>query len=444
MLRQHRLQACLNAILGCLSVGLDFAFIATTKQTIDIATHKTAGSLSLTATWLVVILLIQLCIAFSSKWIRAILGTKAQNTMQLTYFARLLHSDWKSMNQHHSGDILNRLERDVQDISYTVTETFPSLVAVLFRLVGAFFFLFSMDAALASLAILIIPLFTVLSKVYMKKMRRLTRDIRNTDSQVQSILQETIQHRMVIQTLEQQPTMLNRLTSIHKHLEKQIRTRTRFSASSSTVLNIGFTACYLITFIWGVFRLEAGTISYGMMIAFIQLVGQIQGPFRDMSRFIPIFINVFTAGERLMELEEIPLEKENGRQVFTQAAGIRFTDVTYAYDINGRHILDHFSYDFKPGSRTAIIGETGAGKTTLIRLMLSLIHPQSGQVAVYDGEKEVSCNAGTRANFIYVPQGNTLFSGTIRDNLLLGNPEADEREMKEALHNACADFVMVQ
>ena len=442
MLRQHRLQACLNAILGCLSVGLDFAFIATTKQTIDIATHKTAGSLSLTATWLVVILLIQLCIAFSSKWIRAILGTKAQNTMQRTYFARLLHSDWKSMNQHHSGDILNRLERDVQDISYTVTETFPSLVAVLFRLVGAFFFLFSMDAALASLAILIIPLFTVLSKVYMKKMRRLTRDIRNTDSQVQSILQETIQHRMVIQTLEQQPTMLNRLTSIHKHLEKQIRTRTRFSASSSTVLNIGFTACYLITFIWGVFRLEAGTISYGMMIAFIQLVGQIQGPFRDMSRFIPIFINVFTAGERLMKLEEIPLEKENGRQVFTQAAGIRFTDVTYAYDINGRHILDHFSYDFKPGSRTAIIGETGAGKTTLIRLMLSLIHPQSGQVAVYDGEKEVSCNAGTRANFIYVPQGNTLFSGTIRDNLLLGNPEADEREMKEALHNACADFVM--
>ena len=167
MLRQHRLQACLNAILGCLSVGLDFAFIAITKQTIDIATHKTAGSLSLTATGLVVILLIQLCIAFSSKWIRAILGTKAQNTMQRTYFARLLHSDWKSMNQHHSGDILNRLERDVQDISYTVTETFPSLVAVLFRLVGAFFFLFSMDAALASLAILIIPLFTVLSKVYM-------------------------------------------------------------------------------------------------------------------------------------------------------------------------------------------------------------------------------------------------------------------------------------
>lgn len=441
MLSHHRLQACLNTILGCITVGLDFAFIAATKQAIDIATHKAGGSLLFASSMLVVILFCELLIGFSSKWIRATLGIKAQNLMQRTYFSRLLHSEWKEMNTHHSGDILNRLERDVQDISYTVTETIPSILSVSIRLIGAFIFLFSMDATLACFAILIIPVFTILSKLYMRKMRKLTREIRQTDSRIQSVLQETIQHRMVVQTLEQQSAMTEKLAQIHTHLQNQVKTRTRFSATSSTVLNAGFIACYLFTFIWGVYRLEAGAISYGMMIAFIQLVGQIQGPFRDFSRFIPIFINAFTAGERLMELEEIPLEKETARKTFTDTPGIRLKDVSYAYTPDSPFIIDHLSFDFKPGSRTAIVGETGAGKTTLIRLMLSLIHPTTGEITIYSHSGEVDCNAGTRANFIYVPQGNTLFSGTIRDNLLLGNPQADESQMKAALQDACADFV---
>lgn len=442
ILSRHRLQACLNTVLGCLTVALDFTFIAATKQAIDIATHKINGSLLLASILLVIILLGELLIGFFSKWIRATLGTKAQNLMQRTYFSRLLHSEWKDMNAHHSGDILNRLERDVQDISHTVTETIPSILSVSLRLVGAFFFLFSMDATLACFAILIIPLFTILSKVYMRKMRKLTREIRQTDSRIQSILQETIQHRMVVQTLEQQDTMSDKLQDVHAHLQNQVKTRTRFSATSSTVLNGGFIACYLFTFIWGVYRLESGTISYGMMIAFIQLVGQIQGPFRDFSRFIPILINAFTAGERLMELEEIPLEKDTAHKTLTGILGIRFKNVSYAYTPDSRLILEHLSFDFKPGSRTAIIGETGAGKTTLVRLMLSLIHPTNGEITIYGDNEEVQCTAGTRANFIYVPQGNTLFSGTIRDNLLLGNPQADESQMKAALQDACADFVL--
>lgn len=441
LLRRHRLQASLNTLLGCLSVGFDFAFIAATKEAIDIATHRTEGSLLYACSLLIAILLCQLCIGFSSKWIRSTLGIKAQNLMQQNYFGRLLHSEWQVMNNRHSGDIINRLERDVQDIGTTVTETIPSTFAVGVRLVGAFIFLFTMDITLACTAILIIPLFTILSRLYMQKMRRLTRDIRTTDSKVQSILQETIQHRMVIQTLEQQSTMSNRLANLHCHLQQQVRKRTKFSATSATVLNSGFAACYLFTFIWSVYRLEAGTISYGMMIAFIQLVGQIQGPFRELSRFIPILINAFTAGERLMELEEIPLEKNMERLCFNQAPGIRFSEVTYSYTPESRKILNNFSFDFSPGSRTAIVGETGVGKTTLVRLMLALIRPQSGTITLYDNSRQADCNAGTRTNFIYVPQGNTLFSGSIRDNLLLGNPMATDEEMQKVLKTACADFV---
>lgn len=442
ILRQHKLQVGLNLFLGISLVALDFLFIGVTKWTIDIATYKTSGSIPLAAACLVGILCCQLCCSFASRWVKAILGVKAQNQMQQFFFQHILHSEWQERNRSHSGDILNRLERDVRDVIHTVTETFPSVIVVIVRLAGAFLFLYAMDATLACLAIAIIPFFILLSKIYMKRMRRLTRDIRQTDSKVQSILQETIQQQLVVQTLEQQPTMIHRLKAIQQHLHGQVKTRTRFSSVSSALLSLGFMTCYLIAFLWGATRLHEGTITYGMMLAFIQLVGQIQSPFRDLTRFIPTMVNALTAGERLMQLNEIPLEKSTASMLETgQTPGIRFQDVTYAYTPESRHILQNFTYDFPPGSHTAVTGETGAGKTTLIRLMLALLHPASGQISIYNGTQQSECNAGTRSQFTYVPQGNTLFSGTIRSNLQLGNAQATEEEMKAALTDACADFV---
>ena len=236
------------------------------------------------------------------------------------------------------------------------------MIAVLIRLCGAFLFLYSMDASLACMTVAIIPLFILLSKLYMKKMRRLTREVRDTDSRIQSILQETIQHQMVVQTLEQQPAMVRRLDQAQSHLRGQVKTRTRFSSASAALLSAGFMACYLVAFLWGANRLYDGTITYGMMIAFIQLVGQIQGPFRDMTRFIPIFVNAFTAGERLLQLEEIPLEEKRASAAFPSIPGVRFSHVSFSYSQEGRIILQDFSHDFPPGSHTAVVGETGAEK----------------------------------------------------------------------------------
>lgn len=441
ILRCHRMQACINTLLGCLTVALDFAFIAATKWTIDIATHKADGKVLVAGILLTSILLGILCTNFTLRWVRAILGIKAQNHMQRVFFARLLHGDWQEMNRHHSGDILNRLEHDVTDIVNAVTETVPSFITVCIRLVGAFVFLYIMDAALACLTIVLLPLFIGLSKLYVRKMRSLTRDIRQTDSRIQSILQETVQHRMVIQTLEQQTGMVDKLDGVQQHLREQIRRRTKFSTISSSTLSLGFMGCYLITFLWGAARLHEGTITYGMMIAFIQLIGQIQSPFRDMTRFIPVLVGAFTASERLMELEEIPLEEDTEREELSSVPGVRLRNVTYRYAPESRLILNRLTFDFPPGSRTAIVGETGAGKTTLVRLLLSLVRPTEGQIELYDGERTAPCNAGMRSHFVYVPQGNTLLSGTIRDNLRLGNPAADEAAMRHALTEACADFV---
>ncbi len=437
-----RLQTTLNAIIGIISVGLDFAFIWTTKLCIDIATGRATDVSLRTASFvLIAIMVCNISIGFTRRWISALLGVRSQNHMQLRLFHRLLANEWNGRESRHSGDVLNRLVRDVKDVTDVITETLPSALSVTTRFIGAFLFLYSMDSKLALLIISIVPVFIFVSKYYVRKMRAITRDVRDTESKIQSILQESIQHRIILKTLERIGTMTERLDHTQQHLRRQVRHRTLFSSVSGTLISTGFATGYLITFLWGVTRLHEGTITYGMMLAFIQLVGQIQGPFRDMTKFIPIIISAFTAGERLMELEEAPVEQQGDPIKFADGAGLRMTHVSFRYDERERYILRDFSFDFPPGSSTAILGETGAGKTTLIRLILALLKPTEGKVEMYS-DSSLSVSPLTRCNLVYVPQDNTLFSGTIRDNLLLGNPDATDDQMREALRTACADFVL--
>lgn len=439
--RGIRMKSIVNVILGLLVVGMDFAFIWATKMTIDTATGQDDRPLWVGCALLVGIGLVNIGISFVRRWTSAILGVKSQNLMQLRAFSRLMHSVWTGKEQFHSGDVMNRLIRDANEITSVITDTLPAAICVSVRLLLAFLYLFHFDSWLAMVVLVLAPAFFLLSKVYIRKMRSLSREIRTTDSRIHSILQESIQHRMVLKTLEQTGGMVERLERTQEHLHGQVRHRTLFSSFSNLTVNFGFTAGYLLTFIWGVYRMEAGTITYGTMLAFIQLVGQIQGPFRDMTRFVPAIVGALTAAERMEQLEQTPMEESVSQKLFQHGAGIRFSNVTYRYNDGHRNVLDNFSFDFVPGSTTAILGETGAGKTTLIRMVLALLSPTRGKVEFYDATTSVAASPDTRCNLVYVPQGNTLLSGTIRDNLLLGNPDATDEDLHQALRMACADFV---
>ena len=440
--RGNQLQAILNASIGLLSVGVSLGHVWAMKRAIDVASGTVEGNLYWAVGVMAVLILLDFALNIAGTWVRNILGIKAQNRMQQRMLDRLLRAEWKGRNHHHSADILNRLEFDVNNVVNFLTETIPSTLSVLAMFIGAFLYLFSMDKVLAVIVIGIFPMFLAVSKIYVGQMRHLTRQVRDSDSKVQSVLQETIQHRMLIKTLESDSAMVERLGNTQNELRHRVVRRTKFSVFSNMVVNFGFAFGYLVAFLWAAIRMSAHTLSFGGMTAFLQLVNRIQGPARNLTKLVPAFVSVFTAAERLMELEEDPLE-EQGTPIYIKApCGIRLQNVGYAYeDGGGDKVIDGLSFDFKPGSCTAILGETGAGKTTLVRMILALVQPQDGKIEIYHGSTHQALSPLHRCNFVYVPQGNTLMSGTIRENLRLGKLDATDEEMLEALHTSCADFV---
>lgn len=437
----NRLQAILNAVIGLMGVMVSLASVWAVQRAIDIASGVHGGSIYWAVAVMALFIICDFALNVSRIWIKNILGIRAQNRMQQKMLDRLLRSEWRGKERYHSGDVINRLEFDVNTVVTFLTETLPNTLSTVALFLGAFLYLFNMDVALACITVAVLPFFVLISRVYVHQMRRFTRRVRNSDSRVQSILTETVQHRMLIKTLESSDAMVHKLDATQTVLRSHVKRRTKFSVISNLVLNAGFSLGYLVAFLWSALRLYQHAITFGGMTAFLQLVYRIQGPARDLTRLAPAFVGVFTAAERLMELEESP-EEEQGESIPLQApCGIRLDDISYIYDDGEDRVIDHLTFDFRPGSCTAILGETGAGKTTLVRLLLSLVRPTEGNIYLYNQRDEYRLSSLMRCNFVYVPQGNTLLSGSIRENLQFGNSKATEEEMHQALEQACASFV---
>ena len=262
------------------------------KRAIDVASGSIEGSIYWAVALMGGLVLIDFAINISSVWIRNVLGVKAQNRMQQYMLDRILRSEWNGRERRHSGDV-------VSNVVTFITETLPNTLSVVLLFFGAFAYLFTLDRLLAVITVALLPLFVVLSKVYVRRMRHLTRQVRNSDSQVQSVLQETIQHRVLIKTLESDDAMVGKLESTQSQLRRNVIQRTRFSLLSNFILNFGFSLTYLIAFLWAAVRMSMHTLSFGGMTAYLQLVNRIQSPARNLSRIVPAFVSVFTAAERL-------------------------------------------------------------------------------------------------------------------------------------------------
>ena len=436
-----RLRIAHRATCGILHVGVSLLFIWVSKHIIDIATGQAVGSFSSYALLLISCVIMQLLLSASIRRIEELSFIDLNNKLRQQLFNHVMISRWMGRDGIHTGDILNRIERDVSSIADLLCRIIPSVLITLVRLTAAFAFLLYLDIRLAAVLFFIMPIALLISKSYVKKMRKLSKDIRNTDSRLQSFLQENIQHRTLISSLERTNEASKNLDSLQDGLYNQIKQRTNFSIFSRSMVQLGFASGYTTAFLWGAMGLINGSISFGTVTAFLQLVNQVQRPIVELGNYIPSFIQGYIAIERLDELTSLEIEEQGTPIKLEGKPGVRIENVSFSYTENEQNIIQNFSHDFTPGSLTAIIGETGVGKSTLMRLLLALLLPDNGKVIFYNNEREVSASPLTRCNIVYVPQGNTLLSGSIRDNLLLGKPDATEDELRQALHIAVADFV---
>lgn len=434
--------ALLASMLANLAgVGASLLFVYICKTLIDIATGNSGRDLAGWSLAMVATMAAQTLFSLLRTRLAAQTDIRIKNNLRMQIFSRLICAYHGSRGERHSGDITNRLEEDVRVVSECLSNSLPALLSATVQFIAAFCFLMALNNTLAWSVVGIMPLAIILSKIFFRKLRRLTRDIRDTDSLVQSHLQENLQHATLIQTLEQEGRASSGLDRLQSGLYDSVMRRTRFTIVSRTVISLAFAAGYATAFLWGVNGLLAGAVTFGTMTAFLQLVGQIQRPVLELSSYIPSAIHAAASADRLMEIEGDESCAASEPVHLGSPAGIRMEHVSFAYPDGTRKVIDDFSHDFRPGSRTAIVGETGAGKSTLIRLILALLRPQSGSIVIYGPRSSAEVSAATRCNLTYVPQGNSLLSGTMRDNLLLGDPEADEARMKEALRIAAADFV---
>ena len=435
-----------SCLIGVVRIAASMGFVWVCKALVDIATGDSSEPLGLHVGIMIGIMLVQVLSSVAYGWWEGMLVTRTQNSFRANVFGHVLWSEWNGREAFHSGDMVNRLEEDTGVVVDLLCTRVPDFIVTLVQLLAASCFLFALEPQLLWVLLILMPVAVIGSKMFFKTIRKLTALIRAKDSEIQGHMQENLQQRVLVKTLGCEDTVLEKLDTMQDDVMSNTIKRLNYNAGARGFLRIGFMAGYAAAFLWGVFGIKSGAVTFGMMTAFLQLVGQVQRPIADISRHIPAFIHSLTSVERILELTELPLEAEGEDILFTDAPGIRMEDVTFAYTdvpegMKPLPVLEHFSYDFKPSTVTAIMGVTGAGKSTLTRLVLALLRPASGSVTLYSGGRSVPAGPATRCNFRYVPQGNSLMSGTVRENLLLANPSATEAEMREALHLAVADFV---
>ena len=359
-------------------------------------------------------------------------------------FRNLLGGNYETVSAYHTGELMNRLNNDVRIVDEGILATLPGIASLVIRLVAVLAVLFVLDSRLTAV-LLVLGFFIVLvTGLLRKRLKTMHKQVSEAEGQVSGFLQEALENLMLVQAMGVEAEVEHRAEQklqIRYGLQRKRRTVTLFANSAVSVMGYGSAFAALV---WCAFGILNGTMTFGDLTAITQLVSQLQAPFVNLSGFIPKYIAMTAACERLMELElETPAVTDaDGTALYAEMKQLCADALTFSYDRD--RVLQESSFSLPKGAFAAIVGPSGVGKSTLLKLMLGIFAPQSGTLTVDCGDRTVQLDRTTRGLFAYVPQGNLLFSGTLRENLLLTKPDASEQELQRAVSLSCLDAVIAQ
>lgn len=427
--------------IGMLSVVVSLSSVWLSKWIVDVVTGADVGDwrwlgIAFMATLGLSALLRLAGISLTNKT-----AVKVGNSLRLRIFSHLLYTRWQNLKGLHSGDMLTRIIKDTDDIVQLLVVSVPNVLINALQLVASLVMLYIFDATLAIMLGLGMPVVLLFSRIFYKRMLGYSREIKDTESRINTHIQETLSNQTVVRTFERQEQEINRLGFIQAQLYNQVRRRVGLTIYGNIMVNAAFSGGYAVSFLWGAWSLLRGTITFGTMTSFLQLVARIQRPMSELMSILPSMITAKAAIDRLVNVLEYQTEHRHRATLFKGELRLRAKNISFRYEEGSPNIYEHFNLNLSSGQMVAVMGRTGAGKTTLLRLLLGLVTPQKGEMSIENNERHERLSEATRNNFVYVPQGNSLLSGTIRENLLVGDYTADERKLRQVLYMASADFV---
>lgn len=442
-IRRYRAVVGIHILLGILGTALSLLSSVAMKTLIDVVTGFQTGAIFTAAAWMAGMLLGSAGMQALSSRIAAVINIRVQNGIQAEVYDRMLRTDWASLEQFRSGDLLNRLNTDVTSVSGGVTGLLPSFVTAAVQFLGSLMIILCYDPVMALIALIGAPLSVLCSRTLVRRMRSYNRRMKDISSEVMSFHEDSLRNLTSIKAFGIMDGFRDRMCAMQGKYRETYLDYNRFSVIAGFVMSIVGLLVSAGCFGWGVYRLWTHAISYGAMMMFLQLTTMLRSAFSSLIGLVPTAISITTSAGRLMAIADLP-EEPGARETapVPDACTVELRDVTFAYP-GGEPVLEHVDFRARPGEVVALTGASGEGKTTMIRLMLGLVRPESGSVRLIGADGQcLPVSAATRAAFSYVPQGNTVFAGTIADNLRMVRPEATDAELIAALETACAyDFV---
>lgn len=420
-------------VLVTITAYTNVQFSLASRSLIDIATGQADGSLKKSAVILCALLIFQLVLQI--LYIRIHVSVSGKLTMRIRseLFYKMLSKDYSEVSKYHSGEILNRLVSDVSLLSEKSTEIIPNVFALLSTIIFSFVALYQLDKSFALFCLCFGPVILLAAYIYKKKIKTLHIKCRESDGRVRSHLQETVQNFIVVKAFAKETLMRKKSEKLQYENYCLNIKRSLIGIISNVLFFLAMTVGYYATLGWGVYRLSVGTITFGTVMAMLSLVDQIQSPFREVASLFPQLYMVLASTERLIELDN--LKDDNPSTVLTQEdidnfKEIVFEDVHFSY--GNVEVLQGINLTVGKGEMIALCGMSGAGKSTFSKILLSVIKAQSGKAVLRTADKDIEFSSGTRKLFSYVPQGNLILSGTIRENITFFDEKPDEEKIIRA------------
>lgn len=358
-------------------------------------------------------------------------------------FEAVIGAQWLELTERHSGDIVNRMTSDVDRTVSGMTGVVPALVVNGVRFIASFILMFYYDPVVAGLALIMGPMLLFSSRFFTSRLREYSLKSQQVFGENQSFIQEAVQNVLIIKTFSLKKKFSKDMQKLQDEVYDVSYSQTKFAVFSGIAIHVMAQAVYLLILGWCAYRLLNDGITVGTLVLFLNLAGKIQAPFSALVSMVPTVISATASAGRIMELFDLPRESDEDTPALPAegGVGVKINGLTFGYKPD-ETVLESIDFNAAPGETVALVGPSGEGKTTLLRLLLGVVQAQQGEMQLYSSGGSIPVTPASRRYFSYVPQGNTAFSGTISQNLSIGKPDATEAEMRAALEDACIlDFV---